>query len=205
MDDVSVIVQVLGGVQAMSVWEGVAALLAIAYVILAINERIECWYAALGSTMIYTVLFWNVNLLMESGLQVYYIGMAVYGWFQWRRHSPGVDKLKIRMLAISTHVWIILGVAVMTLVSGYLLTKNTNAALPYLDSFTTWASVVTTYLVAKKVLENWLYWIVIDVVSIFLYVDRGMLFTAVLFVIYTGMAVIGYWKWRKSFSGQSTA
>jgi len=94
-----------------------------------------------------------------------------------------------------------------SLVSGYLLTEHSSAARPYIDSFTTWASVVTTYLVARKFLQNWLYWIVIDTVSIFLYVDRGLNLTALLFVAYVVIATAGYFKWREHLrnNGQAVA
>jgi len=89
-------------------------------------------------------------------------------------------------------------VVLISLISGYLLNRHTEAAWPYLDSFTTWASVVTTYMVTKKVLENWLYWIVIDSLSIFLYLDRGLHLTALLFVGYTVIAIFGFYQWRQS-------
>jgi nicotinamide mononucleotide transporter len=82
----------------------------------------------------------------------------------------------------------------------YLLSEHSSAAWPYVDSFTTWASVITTYLVTRKYLQNWLYWIVIDLVSIPLYIDRGLNLTALLFVAYVIIAVIGYFKWREHFT-----
>jgi len=183
---------------AMWGWELVAVILAIAYLLLALKENILCWYAALISTTIFTVLFWNVSLVMESLLQVYYIGMAIYGWYQWRQPKEG-KPLKISCWSASRHLQVIGGVVLVSLISGYLLNRHTEAAWPYLDSFTTWASVATTYMVTKKVLENWLYWIVIDSLSIFLYLDRGLHLTALLFVGYTVIAVFGFWQWRQNY------
>jgi len=182
---------------AMWGWELVAVTLAIAYLLLALKENILCWYAALISTAIFTVLFWNVSLVMESLLQVYYIAMAIYGWHQWRQPKGG-EPLKISCWSASRHLQVIGGVVLISLISGYLLNRHTEAAWPYLDSFTTWASLVTTYMVTKKVLENWLYWIVIDSLSIFLYLDRGLHLTALLFVGYTVIAIFGFYQWRQS-------
>jgi len=182
---------------AMWGWELVAVTLAIAYLLLALKENILCWYAALISTAIFTVLFWNVSLVMESLLQVYYIAMAIYGWYQWRQPKGG-EPLMISCWSASRHLQVIGGVVLISLISGYLLNRHTEAAWPYLDSFTTWASVVTTYMVTKKVLENWLYWIVIDSLSIFLYLDRGLHLTALLFVGYTVIAIFGFYQWRQS-------
>jgi len=188
---------------AMWGWELVAVTFAIAYLLLALKENILCWYAALISTAIYTVLFWNVSLVMESLLQVYYIAMAIYGWYQWRR-PRGEAPLKISCWALSRHLQVIGAVVLVSLISGYLLNRHTDAAWPYLDSFTTWASVATTYMVTRKILENWLYWVVIDGLSIFLYLDRGLHLTALLFVGYTVIAVFGFWQWRQSYQQEHT-
>ena len=85
-------------------------------------------------------------------------------------------------------------------ISSQLMTRYSDAALPYLDSFTTWGAVVTTFMVARKVLENWLYWFVIDVVSIFMFLQRDLYFTAALFAGYLVMIVIGYRSWRASMA-----
>ncbi len=189
--------------QAMPGWELCAVLLAIAYVLLAVKERIECWYAAFLSASIFLVLFWNVNLLMESVLQIYYIGMALYGWSQWRHNADNGTELQIQTWPRYRHGQFVAAIVLTALVSGFILSNTTAAARPYLDSFTTWASVFTTWLVARKVLENWLYWIVIDAVSIFLYVDRGLYLTSALFVMYVIIAVVGFLQWQQSYNAQT--
>jgi len=197
--------------QSMSPWEAVAVVFAIAYLLLAVRENVLCWLFALMSTAIYTILFWDVSLLMESALNVYYMAMAVYGWQQWTRggHNGGDEPhaLGIQSLSARQHVYVIATIAILSLVSGYLLGEHSSAVWPYVDSFTTWASVITTYLVARKYLENWLYWIVIDTVSIPLYIDRGLNLTALLFVAYVVIAVIGYFKRRDHYrtNGQVVA
>jgi len=189
-------------------WEGLAVLLALAYVILAARKSIWCWPCALGTTAIYTLLFWQVNLPMESALNVYYLLMAVYGWWLWTK--PGAHSLDgallLRNWPLKTHLLAILAIAVLTLVSGWLLqTYRSSAAMPYLDSFTTWASVITTLMVARKIVENWLYWIVIDAAAIVLYLDRGMYMTAALFVLYVFIACYGWFSWRRAFEQQASA
>jgi len=197
--------------QSMSPWEAVAVVFAMAYLLLAVRENILCWFFALLSTAIYTVLFWDVSLLMESALNVYYMAMAVYGWQQWTRGGKSADgkprSLEVQSMSSRQHVLVIVVIAVLTAASGYLLGEHSSAVWPYVDSFTTWASVITTYLVARKYLQNWLYWIVIDTVSIPLYIDRGLNLTALLFVAYVVIAVVGYFKWRDHFrnNGQVVA
>lgn len=183
-------------------WELVAVVLAVAYLLLIMRESIWGWPCAFISTVIYTILFWNVSLLMESALNVYYMGMAIYGWWQWQAGGSEHKGLAIRTWPMQRHLVIALGLLGVALVSGYLLSRNTQAAWPYVDSFTTWASVLTTYMVAKKVLENWLYWILIDAISMVLYAERGLYLTALLFAGYLVICVFGYLNWRKTLLGE---
>ena len=189
----------------MSPWETIAVVLAIAYLLLATRENLLCWYCAFVSTAIYTALFWDVNLLMDSGLNVYYMGMAVYGWYQWRFGGAQHDGVAIRTLPVSNHVTIIASIVALTAISGLLLSENTDAAWPYVDSFTTWASVITTVMVARKILENWLYWFVIDAISVPLYLERELYLTAVLFITYLVIVIIGFLSWRQRYVKQNVA
>ncbi len=182
-----------------SLLELTAVVFAIAYLVLAVRENILCWYAASVSTIIFLYIFWDVRLYMESGLQVYYLAMAGFGWYQWRRANDGSTSLQISVWSTGQHVIALALIALLTLVSGYLLSAGTDAQLPYLDSFTTWASVVTTFMVARKVLENWIYWLVIDSISIYLYIDRELYFTSMLFAVYIVIIFFGWFSWSKTY------
>ncbi|MCD8521715.1 MAG: nicotinamide riboside transporter PnuC [Saccharospirillaceae bacterium] len=198
--------------QAMNGWELVAVILGIAYLVLAMKQSIWCWYAAFGSTAIFIGLFWEVSLLMESALNVYYLIMAIYGWWLWRgnpkknaQNTEKSEELPIQSWGIKQHFSAISSVIVLSGISGYLLSENTSAVLPYLDSFTTWGAVITTWMVAKKVLENWLYWIVVDSVAIFLYIDRELYLTALLMAVYVVLVIIGWFNWLPQFKAQLKA
>jgi nicotinamide mononucleotide transporter len=183
--------------------ETLAVVLGIGYLLLAMLESSLCWYCAFFSTALYVWIFGDVSLYMESALNVYYMAMAIYGWLQWQR--GGADKSGVKIIRWTTRQHI-LGVAIIlaaSVTSGYLLSSNTAAKLPYLDSFTTWGSVFTTIMVAQKVLENWLYWIVINSVSIYLYIDRGLDQTAVMFFLYLGLAAVGFLMWKKAYDSQN--
>jgi nicotinamide mononucleotide transporter len=199
---------------AMSMLEVIAVILGVAYLILAMRQHILCWYAAFGSTAIFSWLFWDVSLVMESGLNVYYLIMAVYGWWVWRGNAQSNSKVdvekivplkavEIKTWSLSRHVLVIVGIVLTSLATGYGLEKNTSAALPYLDSFTTWGAVITTYMVTQKVLENWLYWLVIDAVAIYLYIDRELYLTALLMALYVLLAVFGWFIWLKEYRQQN--
>jgi nicotinamide mononucleotide transporter len=186
---------VLQAMSEMSAWEALAVVLGVLYLLLAMRENLWCWYAAFASTAIFLVLFWRVNLLMESALQVYYLGMAVYGWWQWQHGGSASEELAISRWGRRQHLYAVTAILAASIMSGLLLRNLTDAALPFLDSFTTWGSVLTTWMVARKVLENWLYWLVIDSVSIYLYLDRGLYLTALLFALYIIIVLFGYRAW----------
>ena len=183
--------------------ETLAVVLGIGYLLLAMRESSLCWYCAFFSTALYVWIFGDVSLYMESALNVYYMAMAIYGWLQWQRGGADKSGVKIIRWTARQHI---LGVAIIlaaSVTSGYLLSSNTAAKLPYLDSFTTWGSVFTTIMVAQKVLENWLYWIVINSVSIYLYIDRGLDQTAAMFFLYLGLATVGFLMWKKAYDSQN--
>jgi nicotinamide mononucleotide transporter len=183
--------------------ELLAVALAVAYLLLAIRQNIWCWAAAAVSTLLYLVIMYRASLYMESVLQLFYLGMAFYGWQQWRRGGEDHGELSVSTWPLRRHALAIAGVLLLVLVSGVLLERFSDAALPFADSLTTWGAVVATYMVARKILENWIYWFVIDSVSVYLYLSRELYFTAALFVAYLVMIVFGYLSWRKSMRGAS--
>jgi nicotinamide mononucleotide transporter len=181
----------------MSLWEVAAVVLALLYLGLAIRQNIWCWVAAFASTSIYLVLMYAARLYMESALQLFYLAMAVYGWYQWRAGAGPDDSLSVTTWKISVHARAIGGIIILSIGSGVMLDAFSDAAFPYVDSFTTWGAMVATWMVARKILENWLYWFVIDSVSIYLYANRELYLTAVLFAVYLVLIVFGYFAWRR--------
>jgi nicotinamide mononucleotide transporter len=142
---------------------------------------------------------WNARLLTEAGLNVFYMAMAVVGWYQWRHGNKGEGLLKIVSLRWWQHLALFATLMLLTWISGWTMQTYTTAALPFVDSFITWGSVITTVLVIRKVLENWLYWILIDGLAVFVYLNRGLYMTALLFALYVVIVVFGYVKWRKEY------
>ena len=182
--------------------EVLAVVLAVLYLLLAIRQNIWCWAAAAVSTALYLYIMYAAQLYMESALQVFYLGMAAYGWYEWRYGGAGHTGLKVSTWPWRYHLVAVAAVLLLVGVSGELLSRYSDAALPFADSFTTWGAVVATWMVARKVLENWLYWFVIDSVSVYLYLSRELYFTAALFVAYLVMIVFGYRSWRRSMLGE---
>ncbi|MFN3917491.1 MAG: nicotinamide riboside transporter PnuC [Flavobacteriales bacterium] len=182
-----------------SALEWIAVLSGVAYVIFAAKENIWCWPASLTGVTIYIFLCFQANLYSEMILQVFYFVMAFYGWSEWLKRKKQLESNPIVSRKITQHVLGIIAIILITLVAGYSLKTYTNAALPYLDAFTSVASIYATYLVAKKVLENWLYWIVIDLVSVYIYTNRQLAMTALLYLFFVIIAIYGYYVWRKNW------
>jgi len=194
----SLVDSLLAGLTAMSGWEATGVLLAFVYLVLAIRQNIWCWAAAAVSEVIFLFVMFEARLYMESALRIFYLGMAAYGWYSWRHGKQGKD-LAVQVWAVRKHLITLVAITVLVAVSGYLLSAYTDAALPYWDSFTTWAAMITTWMVTRKILENWYYWFVIDAVSAWLYFERGLTLTAALYLVYLVMIVFGFMKWRDSY------
>lgn len=176
-----------------------AVVAAILYLLLAIRENILCWLFAGISTAIYVYLFVTARLYMESALNVFYFAMAVYGFSVWYRGRTPEHELPVARWRLPLHATAIAIILLASLGSGYLLDTHTDAAFPYVDSLTTWSAVWATFLVARKVLENWWYWLAIDSASIFIYWSRDLQLTALLFVLYVIMIPFGLTSWTRSW------
>ncbi|MGB9801602.1 MAG: nicotinamide riboside transporter PnuC [Arcobacter sp.] len=184
----------------LTTYEAIAMLLAVAYIVLAIKQSLWCWPAAFLSTLIYTILFFDVSLLMDSFLNAYYLIMAVYGWYSWKYGGKNEEKqLEVITYGTVKNIKIILLLTVLSLGVGYIMANYTTASFAYMDSFTTVFALFATFMLAKKVLENWIYWIVIDAISIYIYIQKGLNLTAILFVIYTVLAFVAYKKWKEEY------
>ena len=174
--------------------EGIAVVLALAYVWLAARQNIWCWPCALVSTAIYTWLFWHVSLPFHTGLNFYYLIMAVYGWRQWR--NKDAEFVTVQSWALKRHVMCILGLSISAWMLSQFASTVLDANFLHLDAFITVFSVFTTVLVAHKVRENWLYWIVINIFAAYLYFAKDLALTGILFLCYIGFAIYGYSQWR---------
>jgi len=186
-----------------SVAEALAAVLGLAYLLLAVRRNLLCWLCAFVGTAIYLVLFAQGALYMQALLQVFYLVMAVYGYIDWRKGRTAQSGVLIRTWTLKQHALAVGGVCAATLASGYVLATYTDAVAPYVDSFVTWGSVITTWMVARRMLENWLYWLVVDAVAAYLYFTQGLLATTLLFVVYLGIVVHGFFVWRRERRAQA--
>ncbi|MBT5861576.1 MAG: nicotinamide mononucleotide transporter [Gammaproteobacteria bacterium] len=195
--------EIIDQARAQSLPELVAVVAAALYLAFAIREKIVCWFFAAISTAIYIWLFIEAKLYMESILNVFYLVMAGYGWYQWNVGRTDTSNKPVVTWPLKIHAQAISCIVLLGLANGFLLYIYSDAAFPFIDSLTTWFAIWATYLIAQKVLENWWYWLLIDLASIFIYWSRDLKLTSVLFVLYFIMIPIGLFSWTKSMHKQS--
>jgi nicotinamide mononucleotide transporter len=195
----------LAGVWRTTSWvEMLAFALAVAYLLLAIRQSISCWVAAFVSSCLYVWVLFGARLYMESVLNAFYAVMAVYGFWEWWGGRQG-SGLAVSRWSGSRNAIALLGVLALSLVSWYFLRRYTPSPWPFMDSMVTWASVFATFLVARKVYENWHWWLLIDSVSLCLYFTRRLYLTMLLFALYLVLIVIGMREWRRSLPAAAHA
>ena len=188
----------------MSVWEILAVFFGIAYILFAAKESLWAWFFGFLSTIIYTILFWEGALVSSSLLNFYYMIMAVYGFILWRSGGEKGDELEISRWSVKKNVTVIVSGLIIAIFLAYLSDTYTEAKFPYLDTFVMVFSVIATWMLAKKVLETWIYWMVVDSAAIVLYWKSGYLATILLFVLYVILAFYAYTSWWKTYHESRT-
>jgi nicotinamide mononucleotide transporter len=178
----------------VSVTESVAAVLAIAYLVLAIRQNVWCWLAAFVSSLMFVAVFVEAKLYMQGVLNAFYCAMAVYGWYEWRAGGADHEGVRINVWSVTRHL-AALAVIVAVGAAFAAALRETDSVHPYLDSLTSVGAVVTTFMVARKVLENWLYWFVIDALTLYLYAESRLYVAAALYGVYLVLVVIGFRRW----------
>lgn len=180
--------------------EWLAVILGICYVILIARKQRVGWYFALVSSALYVYLSFEAKIYFESFLQSFYCFMAIYGWIQWKK--SGNEQVVIQKLPFQKHLLYILSCTVVSLTFALMMALWTDQQSPSLDAFTTTFSLVATFLAAHKVLESWLYWIVIDLALAVLYAQQGLYLVGINYVIFTVIAIFAYLAWRKTYQNQ---
>jgi len=177
--------------------EFLAAALALVYVPLAIGQRLSCWAAAFVSSLLYVWVFFSARLYMESLLNAFFAATAIYGFWQWQ-HGRGGAALRVTRWPVARHGLASLGIVAAAAVNAFFLARFTPAANPFIDSMLAWSSVYTSFLAARKVYENWYWWLAIDSASTCLYFTRHLYLTMLLYGVYVILCAVGMREWRRS-------
>lgn len=184
--------------------EIVAVVTGLAYIFLSIKQNIWCWLFGMISSGMYLYVFFYSKIYADMALQAYYVIMGIYGWVHWARLDSTNENKKLPVLRLNNkELWILLGVTlVLFIVIAQFLIYFTDSPIPWVDAFTTSLSFTATWMLARKILEHWLIWIVVDAVSIGLYFYRDLYITIILFVVLLVMAGVGYYEWKKEWNTQ---
>lgn len=169
------------------------------YLLFSIRQNILLWPAGMISAILYMVVFFQSKFYADMGLNAYYFFISIYGWIVWSRgKSGGGEGLQITRIALKQGLILALITALAFAGIGIILDHFTDSPLPYWDAFTTALSFTATWMLARKILEHWILWLIIDVVSMALYLYRGLYPTLLLFGVYSIMAVVGFIQWRRT-------
>lgn len=188
--------------------EIISVVFGILYLLLMIRENIWCWIFGILTSAITVYLYVHVTLYLEAGLNIYYILAGFYGWNYWYRHQNkealnGKKNVPIRTWKPNQHIIAIVVSGILSIVLGIIMHRYTDSERPYIDATITLFSFVATYMEAKKVLSTWYYWFILNGASIFLQIDRGLYFFAILSVFYTVMSIYGFKQWKKTLISQN--
>ncbi|WP_299580333.1 nicotinamide riboside transporter PnuC [uncultured Sunxiuqinia sp.] len=183
--------------------ELLGAVLGFAYIFLSIRQHIFTWPVGLLTSALYVYVFLVSKFYADMLLQVYYVGVSIYGWYFWLKGNPNSEnELRVSRMPLNFYFPVILVSVLLFLLFLFGLKYYTDSPVPFGDSLTTALSIVATWMLARKYVEHWLIWIFVDFFSAFLYGFKGLWPTVILFLVYTGMAVYGYRSWRNDLIKQ---
>ena len=176
--------------------EMLAAAVALIGVWLTSRKQLHGWTLGFAGSIIYTAIFFVSGLYAESVLQIFYAFMGVYGWLKWKNETTE-SQTAVKHIPLKTIVSSAFITVTLSIVAGAFLNRFSDSTVPYLDASLAAAGLVITLLMAKRFVENWLAWIVVDLVSAALYFYRELHITAVVYLFFTTMAVYGYFHWKR--------
>ncbi|MBN1185552.1 MAG: nicotinamide mononucleotide transporter [Bacteroidales bacterium] len=181
----------------MTLIEGIATFFGLICVWLTIKENIWCWPTGLVQVFLYIFVFYNARLYSDMILHIIYVIISIYGWHHWLHPDRSKEPLKVTRTGKYIVLWIVICLFVAVII-GYFMQTYTNAAIPYADSFIMSASLVAQWLMARKKLESWLFWITVDVIAVGVYWIKELYITTGLYTVFLILAIMGFFEWRKS-------
>lgn len=179
--------------------EVTAAILGLIYLFLSIRQNIWLWFFGLLTSALYIYVFLTSKFYADMSLQVYYVLISIYGWIHWKRGGKVTKELPVSSSGSKLMSWLIGSWVVLWIAMSAFLKYQTDSDVPIGDGFTTAGSIVATWMLARKIKEHWIFWVIIDLVSLILYIEKSLYATSGLFLVYTTMAVVGYIEWHRDY------
>lgn len=181
--------------------ENLGVVTGLLYIILSVRQNIWCWIFGIISSGVFLIVFFNSKIYADMSLQLYYVVMGIYGWIHW----AGVDKKGkdakvpiVRLNAKSAFSLFAITLALFFIIAWFLI-KFTDSPIPWVDAFTTSLSFTATWMLARKIIEHWIIWVVVDAVSMGLYFYRELYSSILLFGVLTALAIYGYIEWDRQW------
>jgi nicotinamide mononucleotide transporter len=184
--------------------EILATITGLIYLVYSVKGNILLWPFGLITSALYVYVFFMSKIYADMGINIYYVIISIYGWIHWSS-GDNSEKNELPVSRLELRLGLILGLITLIIfcIIAYILKNFTDSDIAYLDAFVTAASITATWMLARKIMEHWLFWVVVDGISIGLYIYKGLYPTVLLFVVYTSLAVTGYYEWRKQWKVQS--
>jgi nicotinamide mononucleotide transporter len=186
--------------------EVVGVITSLVYLYFSVRQIIWLWPFGIISSALFILIFFGSKFYADMGLQVYYLGVSIYGWIYWSRGAVDRDERStLPVRRINRQQALVLSVIGILLLLGivYILKQFTDSDVPWGDGFTTAGSIVATWMLARKILEHWMVWVVVDIVAAGLYFYKGLYPSFLLYLIFTIIAVVGFFQWKRSISENS--
>jgi nicotinamide mononucleotide transporter len=181
----------------MSILEAIAVVFGISCVILTIRQHMACWPTGLIMVVLYIWIFYEAKLFSDMALQVVYIFLQIYGWHHWASGGSRENPLPVSLLGWKARAGWLVAAAIGASALGYGMHRWAGAALPYWDAAAAVLSLIAQWFLARKVLESWILWIAVDLLSIGIYGVKGLYLTMGLYVVFLGLAIGGLFAWKK--------
>jgi nicotinamide mononucleotide transporter len=182
---------------AMSPLEIAAVLLGIANIILIIRRSVWNYPFAIAMVSIYFFIFREAKLYSDAGLQIFFLAVNLYGWWAWSRNKADAGEIVVERLSLQGLLGWIGASALATLGWGWFMSANTDASFPFWDAGVAMLSVAGQILMTRRYLENWWWWIAVNIISIPLYWVKDLQLTAGLYALFLALAIAGLIEWRR--------
>lgn len=186
----------------MSWLEIIALLFYLLSVVFTTMKSVWTWPAGIIGVIAYMLFFIDVKFYADAGLQVIYFVQCIYGWLFWQRNIKKYDEFRIRRLSAKNSILTLSFIGLVTALLSYFLQKYTDDKLPFWDSFASVLSLVANWLLARKIFENWILWIISDLLYIGIFYQQGYFISFLFYIIFLALSINGYFAWKKELSPQ---
>lgn len=183
--------------------EILATLTGLIYLVYSVQGKVLLWLYGIISSSLYIYICFNAKIYANMGIYIYYVIISIYGWFHWIQGKKGdQEELPVSRISQKLTIYLLLITLLLFIFIAFILDKFTDSDIAILDAVTASASITATWMLARKILEHWLIWIIVDALLVVLYISKDLYPTVILYIFYTTLAILGYIEWKKKWEKQ---